>query len=223
MPEMEDWQVLLGVFPASWEQEGRNSGAVKRLRGFASIEALLRTLLLYVGGGWSLRETAVQARLAGIADVSNVTLLNRLRDAEGWLRQLCQQLWRENGVDLQPPVAGRTVRVLDGAVVREPGRTGSQWRVHYSLQLPTLKCDHFVLTPTHGQGSAERLGTLFSDQGSWCWPMPDTAIRPLGLSAAPRSPPPADGVNFNSLSIKPPPLSLPAYPSRPCSGNATRS
>ena len=37
----------------------------------------LRTLLLHVGCGWSLRETAVQAKLAGIADVSDVTLLNR--------------------------------------------------------------------------------------------------------------------------------------------------
>ena len=40
---------------------------MKRLRGFPSLEALLRTLLLHVGCGWSLRETAVQAKLAGIA------------------------------------------------------------------------------------------------------------------------------------------------------------
>lgn len=50
---------------------------MKRLRGFDSLENLLRTLLLHVGWGWSLRETAVQAKLAGIADVSDVTLLNR--------------------------------------------------------------------------------------------------------------------------------------------------
>jgi hypothetical protein len=158
MPEMEDWAVLLGLFPAGWEQEGRRSGAVKRLRGFSSVEALLHTLLLHVGCGWSLRETAVQAKLAGIADVSDVTLLNRLRDAEGWLRHLCQQLWQENGVKLQPALSGRAVRVLDATVVREPGPTGSQWRIHYSLRLPTLECDSFQLTPTYGQGSAERFG-----------------------------------------------------------------
>jgi hypothetical protein len=53
-------------------------GAVTRLRGFHSFNALFRTLLMHVGCGWSLRETAVQANLAGIADVSDVTLLNRL-------------------------------------------------------------------------------------------------------------------------------------------------
>jgi hypothetical protein len=158
MPEIEDWAVLQELFPAGWEQEGRSSGAVKRLRGFDSVEALLRTLLLHVGCGWSLRETAVQAKLAGIADVSDVTLLNRLRDAESWLRHLCQQLWQENGVNLEPALAGRPVRVLDATVVREPGRTGSQWRIHYSLLLPKLECDSFELTPTRGQGSAERFG-----------------------------------------------------------------
>ena len=85
---------------------------MQRLRGFPSLEALLRTLLLHVGCGWSLRETAVQAKLAGIANVSDVTLLNRLRDAEDWLRQLCQRLWKDNGVDLQPRLQGRNVRLL---------------------------------------------------------------------------------------------------------------
>ena len=68
-------------------------------------------------------------------------------------------------MDLQPAVAGRTVRVLDATVVREPGRTGSQWRIHYSLRLPTLECDSFQLTSTHGQGSAERFGHFVFQPG----------------------------------------------------------
>jgi hypothetical protein len=165
MHEMEDWAVLQTLFPSGWEVAGRTSGAVKRLRGFASVQALMRTLLLHVGCGWSLRETAVRAKLAGIADVSDVTLLNRLRDAENWLQQLCQQLWQECGVDLQPALAGRAVRVLDATVVKEPGKTGSQWRIHYSLRLPSLECDCFALTPTHGRGSAERFGHFIFQAG----------------------------------------------------------
>ncbi len=159
MSELEDWQVLLGLFPSEWRQLGRSSGAVKRLRGFPSLEALLRTLLLHVGCGWSLRETAVQAKLAGIAEVSDVTLLNRLRDAEDWLRQLCQQLWKDNGVELQPGFEGRSVRLLDATVVREPGQTGSQWRIHYSLRLPTLGVRFFRSHPDQWcQAAAERFG-----------------------------------------------------------------
>jgi hypothetical protein len=99
---------------------GRSSGAVRRLRGFPSLDALLRALPLHVGCGWSLRETAVQAKLAGIAEVSDVTLFNRLRDAESWLRQMCQELWKDNGVQLHSSFGTRTVRLLHATVVREP-------------------------------------------------------------------------------------------------------
>ena len=180
---MEDWQILLGLFPAEWQRLGRSCGAVTRLRGFPSLEALLRTLLLHVGCGWSLRETAVQAKLAGIANVSDVTLLNRLRDAEGWLRELCQQLWKDNGVDLQPRLGGRQVRLLDATVVREPGKTGSQWRIHYSLRLPTLECDHLDLTATEGEGTGEkfarfrfRAGELVLADAGYCHPAGIAAV-----------------------------------------------
>ncbi len=161
----EDWQVLLGLFPSDWEELGRSTGAVTRLRGFDSLNDLLRTLLLHVGCGWSLRETAVQAKLAGIADVSDVTLLNRLRQAEDWLRQLCQQLWKENGVKLEPGLKGRPVRLVDATTVKEPGKTGGQWRIHYSLRLPTLECDYFELTPTRGRKAGERLARFVLQAG----------------------------------------------------------
>jgi hypothetical protein len=161
----EDWQILLGLFPSNWEQLGRHTGAVTRLRGFDSLNDLLRTLLLHVGCGWSLRETAVQAKLAGIADVSDVTLLNRLRQAEDWLRQLCQQLWRDMEVDLEPALKGRPVRIVDATTVKEPGKTGGQWRIHYSLRLPTLECDHFELTPARGKNTGERLGRFVFHAG----------------------------------------------------------
>src|ERR1039457_2069174 len=156
MAELENWRVLMSLLPSSWEQLGRSSGAVRRLRGFSSLESLLHTLLLHVGCGWSLRETVVQARLAGLAEVSDVTLLNRLRDAEIWFRQLCELLLLELGITLKPTICGRNVRLLDATVVSEPGKTGRQWRIHYSLRLPSLECDRFVLTWTKGVGAAER-------------------------------------------------------------------
>jgi hypothetical protein len=154
----EDWRVLLGLFPSGWQELGRNTGAVTRLRGFDSLEALLRTLLLHVGCGWSLRETAVQAKLARIADVSDVTLMNRLRQSEEWLRQLCQRLWGENGAELEPVLKGVPVRLIDATLVREPGKTGGQWRIHYSVRLPSLECDHCEVTPARGKNTGERLG-----------------------------------------------------------------
>src|SRR6516165_10913771 len=152
----EDWPVLVALFPPHWQDIGRYTGAVTRLRGFDSVENVLRTVLLHVGRGWSLRETAVQAKVAGIADVSDVTLLNRLRQSENWLRQLCQQLWKDNGVVLEPALRGRPVRLVDATVVHEPGKTGSQWRLHYKIRLPSLECDQFDLTPVQGKNTGEK-------------------------------------------------------------------
>jgi len=153
----ENWRVLLSLFPENWQPLAWQHGAVKRLRGFNSTEAVLRTLLLHVGKGYSLRETAVQARLAGLSDVADVTILNRLRQAEEWWRSLCQLLLEESGVVLPEGPHGRHVRALDGTLVKEPGRTGSQWRIHYSLRIPSLLCDHLAITATRGKGTGESL------------------------------------------------------------------
>jgi hypothetical protein len=127
-------------------RNGLQSGAFERLRGFSLPGVLLRTLLLHVARGYSLRETAVRANLAHWADVSDVALLKRLRKSEDWLRSLCVELLRENGVNWGEAAASPRIRVVDGTIVKELGRTGSQWRILYSLQLPTLRCDYFEVT-----------------------------------------------------------------------------
>jgi hypothetical protein len=155
----KNWKVLLSLLPAGWQQAALESGAVKRLRGFSSPEALLRTLLLHVGLGYSLRETVVRARLADWADVSDVALLKRMRNSEQWLRFLCIALLRESGAFVLERTVG-AVRIVDGTIIKEPGKTGSQWRVVYSLQLPNLMCDFMEVTASAGQGNGESLNRL---------------------------------------------------------------
>jgi hypothetical protein len=156
----ENWRVLVSLFPAGWQQMAFQSGAIERLRGFPSPDMLLRTLLLHVARGYSLRETAVQAKLANWADVSDVALLKRLRNSEEWLRSLCIELLRENGAYRLEEATSTPIRIVDGTIVREPGKTGSQWRILYSLKLPSLICDFFEVTATIGEGNGESLNRL---------------------------------------------------------------
>jgi Transposase DDE domain len=155
----DDWNVLASLLPARWQQAAVEFGAVERLRGFSSPEALLRTILLHVALGYSLRETVVRARLAGWADVSDVALLKRMRNSEGWLRFLCIALLREGGAAVFGTKVGR-VRIVDGTIVKEPGKTGSQWRILYSLRLPSLMCDFLEVTASDGAGNGESLNRL---------------------------------------------------------------
>jgi hypothetical protein len=153
----EDWEIVASLFPAGWQPQARLSGAVTRMRGFSSADALLRLILSHVGLGYSMREASERARAEGWAAVSDVTLLNRLRQCEGWLHWLCVQLWKENRLGMPAAPEQRRVRLLDGTVIREPGKTGSQWRMLYSFCLPELRCDYFELTAVKGIGAEESL------------------------------------------------------------------
>ena len=156
----ENWKVLTSLFPAGWQQMAWQSGAVERLRGFASLDVLLRMLMLHVARGYSLRETVVRAKLANWTNISDVALLKRLRNSEEWLRVLCVELFRENVAGRREEAISRTIRIVDGTIVREPGKTGSQWRILYSVRLPSLVCDFFEVTATIGEGSGESLNRL---------------------------------------------------------------
>lgn len=152
----EDWELLRSFFPAQWRELARQTGALKGLRQDKDEENFLRVLLLHLGCGFSLRETVVRARLANLADLSDVALLKRLRKSKDWLASLCSALFAERGVTA-PQMPGPNLRLLDATVIKEPGSTGSLWRVHYSLRWPTLVCDFFKLTTTEGAGTGESL------------------------------------------------------------------
>jgi hypothetical protein len=153
----EDWSLLASFFPANWRKIARETSALKGLRQDKSEEKFLRTLLMHFACGYSLRETALRAREARLADLSDVALLKRLRKSKEWLYELCRRLFAERELSATGS-SGLPLRLIDATVVKEPGPTGSLWRVHYSLQWPSLRCSFFKLTATEGEGTGESLG-----------------------------------------------------------------
>lgn len=181
-PTDESWELLLSLLPWGWEQQAVLCGAVERLRGFRTTGELLRVLLMHVGKGYSLRETAVRARQAGLAEVSDVALLLRLRKVQHWWRKLCVGLLQESGWSVGADAHQWNLRAVDGTVVREPGRTGAQWRIHYSLRLPSLECDCFEITAAKGCGTGEKLERLAVAPGDLI--LADRGFcRPAGVAA----------------------------------------
>ena len=70
------------------DASARASGALTRRRGVRDGASLLRLGLGYGPGGMSLREASAWAQMQGIADVSDVALLKRLRGAADWFGAL---------------------------------------------------------------------------------------------------------------------------------------
>lgn len=149
----EDWKVLRSFFPRDWRELAVRTHALKGLRKDKSEENLLRTLLLHLGCGYSLRETAVRARQAGLADLSDVALLKRLKKCKEWLHALCVSLYGDRGLRFGKDCF--RVRLFDATLIKEPGMTGSLWRIHYSVGLPSMACDFFKITATKGEDIAE--------------------------------------------------------------------
>jgi len=153
----DNWDFLLGLLPEDWKQRAKTTGAIKRsMRGFASIENMLRTMLLHTASGCSLRETAVLSKAAGWANVSDVALLKKFRRCENWFKSLCIGLLQDRSEAL-PESRGLNFRLVDGTIIKEPGQTGSQWRVHYSFSVPSWDCDYFRLTSAKGEGNGDSL------------------------------------------------------------------
>jgi hypothetical protein len=147
-PTKEDWEIVQRMLPAGWQTMARELGALRRCRGFADPATLLRVLLIHLADGCSLRETAVRAAQGGLATVSDVALLKRLKGCGEWFRWMAGELQRAWG---PPPPrallrAARRIRVVDGSSVAEPGATGSTWRLHYAIELPGLQCDEVTVT-----------------------------------------------------------------------------
>lgn len=144
----EEWEILRNWLPKDLNERARTHCFFQRARGLTDAERWLRLILMHVAGGLSLEQTALRARELGLARISGVALFKRLRRAEAWLRDLCQYLLAE-----QQRRLGRgawpsqyRVRAIDATDIQEPGSTGTDWRIHYSIQLPELFCDHYELT-----------------------------------------------------------------------------
>ena len=126
---------------------GRQLGALQRQGILKDPPRLLRVLLVHVAQGLSLAETAVRMEEAGWGRVSAVALWKRLRSSEQWLGVLAHAIFQRQGF-VPSPAFGRILAV-DATVVREPGATGSLWRVHWMVDLANLQCQHYELTEAH--------------------------------------------------------------------------
>ena len=152
-----DFEFLLGFLPTGWERKARELGALRRCRKIPDARVLLRVLLIHLAEGCSLHETAVRAQLGGVVDVSAVTIKNRLECAGEWFQWMSTELMSKwithppQGVFTSP----WNVRVIDGTQVKEPGPTGSVWRIHYSIALPSLSCTEVHVTGSEGEGTGE--------------------------------------------------------------------
>lgn len=144
----QNWNDLKLFLPKGWTSKAKNTNAFTRKRGFKSVPVLLRTLLIHLLNGCSLKETVARAEQGGICKVSHVALSKRLKNSREWFNWMSLQLTKYSGLPLKAPTWTQdyTVKTLDASVISEPGSTGTDYRLHYSMTLFNLSADQFHLT-----------------------------------------------------------------------------
>lgn len=144
----EDWHFLTTFFPKDWEAKAKELKALTRKRKFNSPGELLRLLLIHLGDGCSAREAVVRAKQGGLVEISDVALIKRLRASSNWLKWMSTELIQRRGVKIKPPewLSSYTVKSVDASTISEPGSTGTDWRLHYSMMLFSLQADQFIIT-----------------------------------------------------------------------------
>jgi len=159
-PDILDyWLEVQAHLPAGFdlEQTARARGAFTRAREVKNATTLLRLALAYAGCGMSLRETCAWAEVAGLASLSDPSLIERLCKAGPWLGDIVAALIAEQAKIPAGRWAGYRVRALDATSICEPGADRTTWRLHVGYDLASGQVDHVELTDGSGAESLRRL------------------------------------------------------------------
>lgn len=161
--KMRDAEIVFSTLPDGWQEKAEELGALQRKRVIDSAESLFRILMLHLGEGLSLRSCATRVEESGLASISDVGILYRLRNAWGWLEWMTRGIVRQWSAEDTDLPAGMKVKYVDSSDVRERGKTGSLWRIHYAIEKNSLRCCDVELSDMHTTDSFEHYSISEND------------------------------------------------------------
>jgi hypothetical protein len=145
---------LLGDFDL--EAAARSTKALIRRRGVKSVRALLHLALARGPGGLSLREAAAWAHLAGVAELNDGSLNDRLHQSCDFLKTIVEAILRARNAEAPARWSGRSVRFADGTCISKPGASGTDWRIHAVYDLGMGGFSHLDITDARGGEAIDR-------------------------------------------------------------------
>lgn len=166
-----DWEQLLERLPAGLDLEATAEacGALQRRRAIQRASDLLRLALVYAMCDWSLRVVGLWCAVMGVGRLSDVAVRQRLMNSSRWLGVIVAAVLQSR-IGHWPPAHCEQVRLVDATTISRPGSTGTDWRVHLSLDLASLSVTGVRVTDCHtgetlGHFAEERAAILVGDRG----------------------------------------------------------
>jgi hypothetical protein len=159
----EDWANVVARLGGAetLEVTARKTKAFLRPREITNALDLLRLILAYCLGKGGLRSTAAWATSVGLADISNVALLYRLRQCGDWLAVLVGLALASAGPKAS---RGRIIRIIDATTVPKKAllarKNNELWRIHSAFDLPQERFGHFELTDQEAGEAFDRIPVI---------------------------------------------------------------
>jgi hypothetical protein len=155
----DEWGAVATLLPSDLSVTAREFGASRRWREVPDGEVLLHLALAYGLCGMSLRSVARWAGESGVAQLSDVALLKRLRACGPWLGKLVnEKLGMRQGVD-----CAMRVLLVDATTVSRPGSKGTDFRVHLAYDAGEMQMSSVEVTDASGGEGFERSGVRLGD------------------------------------------------------------
>jgi hypothetical protein len=141
--EKYQFEDLLALMPEGWEEKARELKAFTRTRKLKTVSDLLRLVFLYVTVGVSFGVTSAitQQDIDGF-NLVKTAVWKRVRNCVEWLRWLCENIYRNQGLLVEKPgyLGNKRVCLIDVTEDASGGSAANRkfYRLHYCIDLFTL-------------------------------------------------------------------------------------
>ncbi len=155
------WAMLEAQLPTDWRELAERARLVPnnpppgaKVTDLSGVESVLRLIFYHVATNTSLRTTAAMGAAAKIISISSVALHLWMKKIGPFIETLLEQITTTRDMFAAKRWAGYDIRLVDASTVQRPGAITTTSRVHYAMQLTSLR-------PTQITVTTEKVGETF--------------------------------------------------------------
>jgi hypothetical protein len=148
MEQYNNVDELIKRLPESYESECYASKAIIRKREIKTPYDLIKAVLLYVTGGYTLLEMSVILESLGIGKVSDTAFMNKFANSAEWLSKITMSIVPKPIIEYAVPLylLGRKIIGIDASDVTTKGKVKETYTLHYAINILKLCAESFKIT-----------------------------------------------------------------------------
>lgn len=142
------WEEMGAYLPAGWEEAARTEGALSRSRNIRTAGDLLQLCLLYLTEAGSYQTASILLKMTSGICLNKNAVRKRIQGSHAWLQWMAKHTLQSQGFGSQRPewLKAKRVLLVDASDMALQGSAGSDYRLHYALDLFQCACAQLEIT-----------------------------------------------------------------------------